>query len=844
MVVSLDHSFLLRILLGVIGALLGHQRAVIVQNGHFHHIGHQIAVFIGDLGRAELRGNMFAFRAVAHHGVHVAGFLGHRIRCHQHSAGTVAAHICLAGIGDQQTAVSADLHFRHAGGSAVEILAAQILVDRLHHLTPQAGCRVAAHFDLRIGLIAAPDGCAIVGGKAHEVTVAVGIGRTGLTGGILTGEIGHRTGTATDNFLEHFAHQISGGFLHGSVGFAVILHQQRAVVEFHTLKSAGLGVNAVVDKGGVCSSHFLRGHTVLQAAQRHVAGLLGVGRGQGLEAQLFDHEIIGCRRTVQCVQIHSGAVRGELHRLQHAAQALILRVGVLGPHIIVGQMDGIVIQRGSSGNGAVIQRGSIGGNGLDGRTALAHFGGPVPAAVIFLGAGAAHHGQNIAGIGIHQGDRSLQRLTFLIGVVGKAGIFKDLLSLLLIDRVLAGVNLQTLAVDHGHCLFMGSTDIAVGIGQVVFNAVVFYQSGRHVADDSVGIVGVSGGGHHFILVLMVRGDHLIAQAGPAVGKHHFFGHSFIVLALADLALLQHVVQHMHLALAVFLAAPVGTQGVIHGGVIGDADEAGALSQRQFGSVLTKVFVGRRLHTVALVAQIDGVEIDGQDLVLGVAFLLQRQRTVDLRHLTLDTVLTVAGDVLDELLGDGGTALHVRTGNRIDNAAQRTLPVHACVLFKALVLDGNGSLLQIIGDILALDPDTVLVGKQRLIHHPLAGGRIFIIQLRGHLLGVLGQIHFHVALEACVHIEHENAHKHGHRQNAYQTQRAECRSNTPSDGLLAAGLACLLLFCLIAGALLRFFLQSVKLVLEVIFHHRAPSFLPIFFQRALSARHYFCTPIPV
>ena len=51
-----------------------------------------------------------------------------------------------------------------------------------------------------------------------------------------------------------------------------------------------------------------------------------------------------------------------------------------------------------------------------------------------------------------------------------------------------------------------------------------------------------------------------------------------------------------------------------------------------------------------ISQIDGVQVHLQDLVLAVV-LLQGQGPVHLGHLALDGVLVIAGDVLDELLGD-------------------------------------------------------------------------------------------------------------------------------------------------------------------------------------------------
>ena len=74
---------------------------------------------------------------------------------------------------------------------------------------------------------------------------------------------------------------------------------------------------------------------------------------------------------------------------------------------------------------------------------------------------------------------------------------------------------------------------------------------------------------------------------------------------------------------------------------------------------------------------------------------------------------MAGQVLDELLGDGGaavTGLHL--GEHFDEGGGGAEPVHAFVLIKALILDGHQGLLHIFGDVLIVDPDALgLVGQR-------------------------------------------------------------------------------------------------------------------------------------
>ena len=185
----------------------------------------------------------------------------------------------------------------------------------------------------------------------------------------------------------------------------------------------------------------------------------------------------------------------------------------------------------------------------------------------------------------------------------------------------------------------------------------------------------------------------------------------------------------------------------------------------------EVHPGRRLHAVALLSQIDGVEIHLQDLGLGV-ILLQRQRPVDLRDLPLHRHLIVAGDVFQQLLGDGGAALCAAAGQGPGDGPQGPPPVHPVVGLKALVLDGDGGILQILGDVPDIHPDAVFIAEQRLIHLPCLAVRPQTVQLRGYLPVIFGHIHLYVALQGLIDVGHEYPHKNGHGQHAHQHDGAD------------------------------------------------------------------------
>ena len=287
-------------------------------------------------------------------------------------------------------------------------------------------------------------------------------------------------------------------------------------------------------------------------------------------------------------------------------------------------------------------------------------------------------------------------------------------------------------------------------------------------------------------------------------------------------LVQHGVQYQNLALAVLLPAPLAFKGAVLAGVVGDADQAGALGQRQLAGTLAEIGAGRRLHAVAGLTQADTVQVCLQDLVLVIA-LLQLQRPVDLRHLTLDGDLIIAGDVFDQLLGDGGTALYAPSRQGTEDGAHRTDEVHALVLFKALVLNGDGGILHVLGNVLQIDPDAVLaIAVQGLIHDPFLSLGVQIVQLRGDLGLQLVDVDLHMALQGCVDPCHEDPGENHHGQHHYQYDGADDAARLSL--LFGTGLLRLLMRFIVSltGALLWPAKQAAALF--VLTHNRAPPFL--------------------
>ena len=683
-------------------------------------------------------------------------------------------------------------------------------MDGAHDLAEHSGAGVAAGHDALVVLIARPHSAAVIGRIAHEVTVLVAVGRTGLTGDVHTAELCLVAGTVQGGLLQQMVDDSRRGVLHGHGGLGLVLQHHVAVGVLHADEGTGLGVHALVDEGGVGRGHLLGGDALFKAAQSHVAHLLGVGVGQVLEAQLVHQEVVGIADAVGQVRPHGTGVQGLGDGGVQRRQALIAPVGVAGPDLAVEQ-HGIVIDDRRAVDGAVIQCRGVGGHRLDGRTALPGVHSPVPAAVHHLFTGTADHSHHIAVGGIHDGQGDLQLILHLLtGGVGIAAGIGDILQIiahilrdLLILGILGGVDLVAPAVDHVDSLVVGGDLLALAV-DLFGDAQLLHQRLGHIGDHGIGEPGVAAldGGGAVIRrgggivagiggILRVRlGDgtvaaHILAGDGKAVGKLDILGHGGVILFLVDLALREHLAEDGQLALPVVLAGPGADEGIVHGGVVGDAHHAGALGQRQLGHILAKIHPRRRHHAGATLAEVDLVQVGFKDLVLLVA-LFQLQCAVDLRDLALDRHLIVAGDVLHQLLGDGGAALHVLAEQGVQNGAGGTLPVHAVVLFKPLVLNGHRCILKVLGNVLQVHPDAVFVHVQRLVHDPLLGVGVLVIQLGGDLGLEFVQIDLHLAAHGAVDIRHEDTGEDGRRKHEHQQQRADDASGLLPAVLLLRG----------------------------------------------------------
>ena len=220
-------------------------------------------------------------------------------------------------------------------------------------------------------------------------------------------------------------------------------------------------------------------------------------------------------------------------------------------------------------------------------------------------------------------------------------------------------------------------------------------------------------------------------------------------------------------------------GSVHGRIVGDGDQAGTLRHIQVPHILAEVVLRRRLHTVAALAQIDEIQIVGQDLFLGV-ILLKFQRPEDLPDLPVDGAGIVLRHVFQHLLGDGGAAEGLSAGEYVQRRAGGPLPVHALVLEEPLVLNGHGGLPKGVRDLVIGHQHAVLVPVDRLELHPLPGLLVLIIDKGAEVQGVIIRVDIQRRCQRGVHILHKNARDHSGRTDADQDQRAKNAEYLPSD----------------------------------------------------------------
>ncbi len=162
-----------------------------------------------------------------------------------------------------------------------------------------------------------------------------------------------------------------------------------------------------------------------------------------------------------------------------------------------------------------------------------------------------------------------------------------------------------------------------------------------------------------------------------------------VLLRGDVVLVEHLPEHQ---------VPTGARElrmshrVPQGRVLGDTGEQRRLGQgdvRRVGAV-SEVHLAGLLDAVGAVAEVDGVQVRGQDLVLR-PLLFEPPGECRLLQLASDGRGAAVDRVLDELLRDRRATLHRPAQEVVPGRAQDRASIDSVVLVEALVLDRDDRL---------------------------------------------------------------------------------------------------------------------------------------------------------
>ena len=668
--------------LGTVGAgqvIVAGELPVGVQNRVVHaHPDHGVGALLQGVTGTHRRGPVL--------GKHICG--GH----------PVAPGIALAGGGGLSAAVQTVGHLGQTAGLGKPCVL-QAVMDRGHHLLEHLGRRVTGGRHPGRGLKAHPHRGGVVGGVAHKPAVVLGVGGTGLAGHRHAADPGLIAASAADHVGEHIVHIVGGGVLDGLLLLPGVVQEHIAVGVLHPGEGAGLPVHAVVGEGGKGGGHIPGADAQGQAAQgqggdgdvadRLAADGLLADQGQVEPLGPVLKALGGGHQVGQ--HPHRHGVEGVLHRrvdgdLSPVAPIHVHRPGASAQHLI-----GVVGDHRDGADQPHIHGGGVHGQGLDGGAGLAlGVGSQVEAPVELLLPDAAHDGGNVSRLVVNDGDGGLEPLAAGGVVVQIRLVLVNGFRLGLDIWVNAGVNPQAALGEH-------QADHLVRV------VILLLQGLPHIGNHRLLVPGVDLSG--------LRGI-IFGLAGVDAHKVKLLGHRLVVLLLGDIALVQHLVEDQLLAVLVplhrgpHLPLAVGHPGqgvgAVLGGVVGDADEAGALGQGQLGHRLAEVLLRRGPHALTAGAQGADVQVVQQNGVLAVG-LVHIQGGEDLLDLSGHRHLVLLGEVFDGLLGDGGAALDVAAGEHAHHRLGSAPPVHAVVGVEPAVLDGHRRVLQILGDLLKIHP---------------------------------------------------------------------------------------------------------------------------------------------
>ena len=300
------------------------------------------------------------------------------------------------------------------------------------------------------------------------------------------------------------------------------------------------------------------------------------------------------------------------------------------------------------------------------------------------------------------------------------------------------------------------------LGCFKVDALGAHQVPDDIPDDHFFVVGIN-----LLVVFLVRGAL----------EYELFVHGALPGVIVDIALLVHLTENDFLAVFVVLLV---IKRVIVGGLVGDADDGSAFGQTQILHVLAEIRMGGNSHAPAALAEVDRIQIPLQNLLL-VVFLLKLQSAENFGQLSRDGDLVFAGEVFQELLGDGGAAVaRLHAGKHFDKCTGGAVPVYALVLIEALVLNGDQRLLHVFGDVLILHPDAPLIPADGNSFLPFSG-KILVPNGTGFAQLIIFQGNVQIRRETGFDIVGKNTGEECARHQQNQKKRTDDAENRNQNG---------------------------------------------------------------
>ncbi len=230
------------------------------------------------------------------------------------------------------------------------------------------------------------------------------------------------------------------------------------------------------------------------------------------------------------------------------------------------------------------------------------------------------------------------------------------------------------------------------------------------------------------------------------------------LLLGDRAGVDHLIEDVEATLLGAVGV-VSLRWVEDRGRLGQAGEERSLRERELGEVgLPEVRLGGGLHAVGLVPVVDLVEVELEDLLLGVG-VRHLDREDALADLSLERDLVTNDPSFHELLRDGrrSAAPAATPGHVGEDRADDAQYIDARVRPEALVLGGDGRIDENLRDLVVADDLAVLL--RELIEKLRAGP---VVDLRRLSQGLLRQV---------LRGRKVNGEERERRTGAYQKERA-------------------------------------------------------------------------